>query len=245
MKSVITYQKGVRICGLLLVFAAAGCTGGSQIQFDTEHTVITLSADDLRAGGIGFLTPAAATKLEADKQALAQSFSKKLQEMRPDIEVVSLPMLLGAVNAADLDQQYKQMYRDYRQTSILDGAILQQVGAVSNVRYLAQLSLGGFMKASTNRFGFIVRMVETKQANIRVFIQIWDSYTATVAWEGGIEMNYAYETSKEMPVTFHDVAQLAAEELFTRLPEDDSSQKAVQLATKQPVPPSPGAETPH
>jgi hypothetical protein len=222
-----------RFFGMLILFTAAGCTGGSQTQFDIEHTDITLSANDLKAGGIGFLTPAAATKLEADKQALAQSFSKTLQKMRPDVEVVSLPAILGAVNTADLDQQYKEMYRDYLETSILEGSVLKQVGDVGDVRYLAQLSLSGFDQTGFKRLGFLgLRLVETKQANIRVFIQIWDSHTASVAWEGGTEMNYAYETSREMPVTFNHVARLAAERLFSQLPGDMPLQEVAELGTE-------------
>jgi len=243
MKLVTNSRLGFRFFGMLILFTAAGCTGGSQTQFDIEHTDITLSANDLKAGGIGFLTPAAATKLEADKQALAQSFSKKLQELRPDLEVVSLPAILGAVNTADLDQQYKEMYRDYLETSILEGSVLKQVGEVGDVRYLAQLSLSGFDQTGFKRLGFLgLRLVVTKQANMRVFIQIWDTQTASVAWEGGTEMNYAYETSKEMPVTFNHVAQLAAERLFSQLPGDVPLQEAAQLDT-EPVAQASGAGT--
>lgn len=197
----------------------SGCSVVDQTQYDVEHTSIALGPADLEAGGIGFLTPAAATGREADKQALAMSFAKTLQDVRPETRVVPLPKILSAVNAADLDQEYKQMYRDYLETGILEGSILGRVGEVGEVRYVAQLSLAGFTQWSSGRWSLLgVHLLDTEQANLRIFIQIWNVEDATVAWEGSAELNYAYETGAERRVTFSDVAQLAAERLFAELP---------------------------
>jgi hypothetical protein len=208
------------IIGFCLILTAVthGCTL-RQIDDHTEYTAISLGPDDLEKHGIGFLTPSAATTHEADKQALAMGFSSKLQEMRPSVRVVPLPTVLSAVNAADLDEQYKQMYRDYLETSILEGSILRKISDVSDVRYFAQLSLSSFRQQKRGRFSFLgLRISHTEEANLRAFVQVWDAWNAKVAWEGLTELNYAYETAAEKPVTFSDVAQLAAEYLFAKLP---------------------------
>ena len=108
---------------LVLSVALAGC-GSMLPQVDAKitHKEIALGVADLPAGGIGFLTPSAATGREADKQALALSFATRLEADRTDIRVVPPPAILSAVNAAELDQDYKQMFRDYLETGILDGA---------------------------------------------------------------------------------------------------------------------------
>jgi hypothetical protein len=170
-------------------------------------------------GGCGFLTPSAATGREADKQALALSFATRLEADRTDLRVVPLPAILSAVNAAELDQDYKQMFRDYLETGILDGALLKRIGEISQVRYLAQLNLASFEQASRGRFSLVgLRFVDTKQANIRVFLQIWDSQTGSVAWEGGGEVNYAFESMTERPVTFQQVSATAADRIYAGLP---------------------------
>jgi hypothetical protein len=212
------WPRSVAIAAVCLSFVA-GCTAIDQVSFDLEQTEISLGPQDLETGGIGFLTPAAATGREADKQALAQSFSKTLAEERPAVRVMSLPRILSAVNAADLDQAYREMYRDYLETGILEGSVLRRVGEVGGVRYLAQLNLAGFDASTRGRFGFLgLRLVDTKQANMRVFLQIWDAHTGAVAWEGGVEMNFAYESGAEQPVTFLEVAELAAAKLYSVLP---------------------------
>jgi len=205
---------------LLMAAALAGC-GSMLPQVDAKitHKEIALDAADLAAGGIGFLTPSAATGREADKQALALSFATRLEADRTDLRVVPLPTVLSAVNSHELDQDYKQMYRDYLETGILDGALLRRIGEIGEVRYLAQLNLASFEQQSRSRFSLIgLRFVDTKQANIRVFLQIWDSRTGAVAWEGGGEVNYAYESVTEKPVSFQLVAGSAADRIYAGLP---------------------------
>jgi hypothetical protein len=190
-----------------------------QINENLVHTAIDLPAGALEQYGVGFLTPSASTMREADKQALALAFAEVLKRDRPEIRVVPMPALLSAINAADLDQPYRRMYRDYLQTGILDGSVLARVGDVGGVRYLIQLNLANFEQVGRGRFSFLgLRLLETKVANLRVFLQIWDSTTGQVVWEGGGELNYTFETVVERPVYFLQVAQEAAERLFADLP---------------------------
>lgn len=207
---------------LALALAMSGCTFIDQVDYEVEHEAISLGPKDLEEHGIGFLTPSAATGREADKQALAMSFSQKLREMHPEVRVLALPHVLSALNAADLDVEYKQMYRDYLETGILEGSILQRISDVAGVRYFAQLSLASFMQSSFGRFSFLgLRVSHTEIANLRIFMQIWDARNADVAWEGFAELNFAYETGAEKPVTFADVSQMAAEQLFRQLPGEN------------------------
>lgn len=204
---------------LILAAVASGCTFINQIEYEAEHSTISLGPEDLAGGGIGFLTPSAATTHEADKQPLAMSFAHKLEEMYPDVTVVPLPNVLSAMNSADLDGEYKQMYRDYLETGILEGSILKRISEVADVRYFAQLSLSAFRQSNAGRFSILgLRISHTEVANMRVFVQIWDAHNADVAWEGFTELNYAYETAGQKPVTFADVSEMAAERMFAELP---------------------------
>ena len=137
----------------------------------------------------------------------------------PAVKVRGLAEVLNGVNAANLDQEYKAMYRDYLQTGILDADVLADVGETSRVRYLAQLSLAGFSQGNRGRFSFFgLRMLDTKQGNLRIFLQIWDAESGTVVWEGSGELNFAYDTGRENPVTFAELCRLTAERLFAELP---------------------------
>ncbi len=205
--------------GICFVFQFIACSGIGQLQFDTEYTRFSLGPTDLETSGIGFLTPTAATGREADNQSLALNFAKQLEELRPEIKVIPLAKILSAVNAANLNAEYKQMYQDYVETAVLNGEVLKKIGVASGVRYFAKLSLASFRQETRGRFSLLgLRLFDTKQANLRVFMEIWDSHTGSVAWEGGQELNYAYDSSREKPVTFHDMTKIAAKHLYSHLP---------------------------
>lgn len=207
------------LLSLFLVLFLSSCAGIDQVEFDTEYSLISLEPTDLQTHGIGFLTPTAATGREADKQSLAHNFAEQLELLRPAIRVIPLAGILSAVNRYDLNSEYKQMYQDYNETAVLDGKVLKKLGEATGVRYLAQLSLASFRQETRGRFSLLgMRIFDTKQANLRVFMQIWDSQSGSVAWEGSQELNFAYDTSREKPVTFHDVAKFSAEQLYSRLP---------------------------
>jgi hypothetical protein len=209
----------ILLVAAVLMLLLSGCTIAPQTNSEIEYTSIALHANDLENFGIGFLTPAAATTLETDKQSLSLMFADELVQMRPDVRVATLPAVLSAVNENGMAAGYKQMYRDYLETGILEQDLLREIGDVAEVRYLAQLSLAGFKQGGNRRFGvFGLRVVETKQATMRVFMQIWDSDTGVVAWEATQEVNYAYDTGAEKPVTFKTIAELTAREMFKVLP---------------------------
>jgi hypothetical protein len=213
-------QRRLKVVGyaLGLAMALAACSSG-QLNFTVEHTGLSLAPGDLEARGIGFLTPAAATGSETDKQAFAQNFAKALEKARPGVRIRGLAEVLNAINAGDLDQEYKEMYRDYLQTGILDAAGLADVGRISGVGYLAQLSLAGFGRGDRGRLSVLgLRMVDTKLGNLRIFLQIWDARVGAVVWEGSAELSYAYDTGREKPVTFAELCALAAARLYAELP---------------------------
>src|SRR3954468_5913904 len=99
-----------------------------------EQNGISLQPGDLESYGISFITPSATTGQEEAKQAVALVFADAMQKERSGIHVVPLAETLSAVNKAGLADRYSQMYRDYRDTGLLDRDILRQIGQVTSVR---------------------------------------------------------------------------------------------------------------
>jgi hypothetical protein len=107
----------------------------------------------------------------------------------------------------------------YRDTGIFPRDMLNRVGSAIGARYLVQLKLAGFSQDVRERLSiFGVRLSQTLNANIRLYMQIWDAETGTIAWEGSEEMSYAYDSSAEVPVTFRRVVEGAAQQLIQNLP---------------------------
>lgn len=202
------------LCSILL----SGCFSVFTTQ---EHRNFALSIQDVQEHGIAFITPSSITGQEQDRQALALTFAQVLQEKRPDMRVVTLPETLGILNRADMLADYKMMYEDYADTGIFSRPVLKKISDLTGSRFLAQLKLSGFEQGSSQRFGvFGLRLLETKRANLRIFLQIWDGQEGEIAWEGYEEVIMSSETFTEKGVMFYDVARTIAERMMANIPQD-------------------------
>ena len=230
--------------GLIILAGMLQAACSHQVYTSEEHRAFNLTADDLFEKGIAFTTPTSITGREQDRQSLALTFAEVLREKRPDIHVVSLPETLSAINKASLLDEYMQMYENYEQTGIFDYASLKKISEVTGTRYIAQLNLSGFDQGEKGRFGiFGFRVLETKRANLRVFLQIWDTQEGMIAWEGYEEMNYSTETYTERGITFYDIARQIAENMVARIPhrtedEDNESAQAASQSSEETARPS-------
>jgi hypothetical protein len=207
-----------RLALIALALALAGCFGRQIYPTAREHD-ISLSTSALEGSGVAFITPSAATGQEEEKQALALIFAEAFKQERPRVRVVGLPEALNAINKAGLGEAYKQTYNDYRDTGLFKREVLRQMGEVTGARYIAQIKLQGFNQGAKERFGaFGLRIVETRFASVRIFLQIWDSHDGTIAWEGMQEMLYAKDAITEEPVTLHMAFERTARDLISKLP---------------------------
>ena len=206
----------------LLPTLSTGCAT-DQVHSTVQYEDISLASNGLKTHGLGFITPSTVTGQEQDVQTLAFVFARVLEKERPDIRVISLPEALSAVNQAGLADEYKQMYVDYSDTGIFKKNSLHKVGEVIGARYLVQLKLSSFNQNSKGRFSLLgLRLFQTKEANIRLFFQIWNSDTGAIVWEGAEEMNYAWDSSSEKPVTFQLIVEEIARNLISKLPANES-----------------------
>ena len=206
----------------LLIALISGCAN-DQIHSSVQFEDISLSPQGLETYGLAFITPSTVTGREQDIQALAFIFAEVMKEERPNVRVVSLPETLSAINKAGLADEYKTMYVDYSDTGIFKKDSLQMVGEATGARYLAQLKLSSFQQNSSSRFGMLgIRLVKTQEANIRLFFQIWNSEQGAIVWEGAEELNYAWDTMKEKPVSFQLVVEEIARNLIQKLPKTQS-----------------------
>ena len=204
---------------LLLIsnFFIIGCS--TQLQTSIEHNVHLLDKDGIKKHGLTFITPTTITGMEEDKQYLALTFSHALKKLRPELKIADLSKALGAINTSNLTKSYAEMYQGYSVTGILNKKTLQKIGAVTENRYICQLKLSHFKSEAQGRLGLLgFAMFDTEKANLRLFVQIWDSFKGIIVWEAAQELTYAHDTSSEEPVTFERMIRLAAKDISKVLP---------------------------
>jgi len=203
---------------LFLPIWLAACSAPT-VYTSLQHRSIDLNPGDLQHGGIAFITPSSITGREEDRQSLALSFVSILLSEHKDIRVVTLAETLSAINRANLTAEYNAMFDEYQDTGIFQQQTLRKIGEVTGVRYLAQLKLAGFRQETAGRLGVLgLRLIETKRANLRIFLQIWDSQEGSIVWEGLEELNLSTDTFTENTISFNDIARQSARELLEHIP---------------------------
>jgi hypothetical protein len=206
------------LMGLLLLCACSISQEHGTVTIANERTD-SLKPGDLTNFGIAFVTPSTVTGQEQDRPALCLIFSQILEELRPGARVVPLTETLSSINRAGLAEDYKRMMANYHGAELLDRESLAQVSKATGVRYIAQLKMASFQQESQDRFGVLgLRVVETKKANIRLSLQIWNSVDGSVAWEGTQELYLANETVQENPISFRSVVEASARNLIAKIP---------------------------
>lgn len=194
-----------------------GCS--SQLTTSLEHNVHLLPKNHLEQHGLTFITPTTITGMEQDKQFLALTFSHSLQAVRPELKITSLSGTLSAINSANLTGNYTAMYDSYSETGIFNKSTLKKIGELTNNRYICQLKLSHFKSSAQGRWGILgLSIFDTEKANLRLFVQIWDSKDGIIVWEAAQELTYAYDTSSEDPVTFEKMIKLSTAEIAKVLP---------------------------
>lgn len=216
-------RSTIAIAILVVAGGLTGCGVTSQMHSELSYNAASetvLAVDD---AGIGVLTPAAPTGQESDKQALGDSLSTALRRELRASHIMGLPEMLSAINRAGLASTYAQALAAYENTGILDRDTLRAIGKASGVRYLAKLNLGNFNQSSDKRLAIAgIRMFDTWRATIRVHLEVWDSHTGEIAWQGNDELVYAREGIKDRPVTFRQVADVAAANLVKKVGQSGS-----------------------
>lgn len=230
----------LRVIAFLSVIVAcvsSGCSVTSQLHSELNFTSVAEQPVSFDGTGVGVLTPSAPTGQESDKQALGDALGAAIQTNSPGTRLMSMADMLSAINRSGLARVYADLLDEYENSGILERDALRQIGEAGGVRYLAKLNLGSFVQSSDKRLAIAgIRMFDTWRAQIRVHLEIWDSQTGEIAWQGNEELVFAREGVKERPVSFSQVAVLAAARLVDRVGEsgrESSDEEPQQLANAE------------
>ena len=220
MRHISAYRFPATFCAAMLMCALSACSQSPQAQVSLKYDAVELQPGDLARDGLAFITPSSVTGQEQDRQGVAFLFAQVLEIQRPDIPVTSLAETLGEINEAGMHREYSEMFRYYADTGILPASALKPIGDLTERRYVAMLKMASYSTNSSRRFSFLgMRIVQTKSANLRLFLQIWDTETGAIAWEANQELNLAFETVAETSVTFEMMVERMAQDLIRLLPE--------------------------
>lgn len=207
------------LTGIALFTGLVACAGPlSQSSFEAEELqrathFVHQNLTDLKIGVLP------ATGANGYRRVLADSFSKALRQIRPEVLQLPPQEVLSTLNRVDLSDEYTNMLKDYETSGILRKASLNRIGKGLGVQYLIHLSLLQYVQNASTRVSVLgIRFIQTRSSTLRVFAQIWDTASGEIVWEGSSSVTLAGEDVREKPIPFEDVATRAWKELIQQLP---------------------------
>jgi hypothetical protein len=133
--------------------------------------------------------------------------------------IVSLDAVQSSINKNELWNNFKLMYGEYQATAVLREDLLSKVGQAVGARYVIVPRLLRFQSETFDRAVILgISFLRTRQSSADMHVQIWDTVTGEVVWEGASEGTIASEVVRGRPASFMAVAEYACESLASKMP---------------------------
>ena len=197
-----------------LFFFIAGCGSPlKQINVSSYEFYRSPQVNKIDGNRIGFLTTALSrmSSLGEYKVTISDIIEKAFQKEKPKINIISSRETINSINTSELTDIYSKMLDYYDTTGILKKDYLWKIGDALKVRYIIQPKLLSFAESVSSRFSFLgLAIVSTRETTVKISLQLWDTVTGNVIWEGSGQATVAIESMRAKPVTFEEVAEAAS-----------------------------------
>jgi hypothetical protein len=149
--------------------------------------------------------------LRGNEVGLDFMLGEVLRLVAPHIHIVSQQQTISQINQQGLAAEYNQMRVDAEQSHILDRKPLKQVGMAIGARYVFQPRLAAFTQTMYDRWTFPgagVLLSQTRQCNLRMSVQLWDTKTGELLWASMAEGTMQSEALAKDPVYLEDAVRV-------------------------------------
>lgn len=210
---------------LLLLLASYGCRTAppAEARFSWEfYSAPGISASTFAGESVAIL-PTVGIEYdpaqEVYRETLAGSLYLAIIKNAEGLHVLSPDDLKNSINKHGLGTELQQMFREYRETSVLRKDILMRIGEAAGARYIILPRLLRFQSETFDRANIAgISFLRTRQSSVDIYAQIWDTKTGEAIWEGASEGTIASEVLRGRPASFMAVAANACESLAMRMP---------------------------
>jgi len=210
---------------MFLVLSAPGCTTAppSEAQFSWElYRSPALSPETFSGQSVAVL-PAVAIDYDPTQEIYRETLAGLLYaalKKNPDgPRILSVSALQSGINRSGLWGDFMLMYTEYQKTAVLRRDILAKIGRAVDARYVILPRLLRFQSETFDRATIVgISMLRTRQSSADIHVQIWDTATGDVVWQGASEGTLASEVVRGRPASFMAVAENACESLASRMP---------------------------
>jgi hypothetical protein len=127
------------------------------------------------------------------------------------MHIVSPQRTISQINQQGLAAEYTQMRVDAEQSHILNRETLKKLGTAVGARFVFQPRLAAFTQIMYDRWtfpAFGVVISQTRQSNLRMSVQLWDTETGELLWASMAEGTMQSEAFAKDPVYLEDTVRV-------------------------------------
>lgn len=207
---------------MLAAALLAGC--GAPLHTWEVHTTSTPRSPFLdvaalareRVATFGVASPAA---LQGLGPALSHALTGALAQVSTSIWDMPTYEVVNRLNDRDLAAAYGDLLTGFARSGILDREPLRRIGAALDAPYVLQPGIAEFSQVLGDKFEVVGwKLLKTRLTTLRLWLQLWDTRTGQLLWEGSGEVTVAAQLlTQEASVSLEDIAQ----RLWSRMVDDD------------------------
>ncbi len=207
---------------LVLAVLLSGCAATAYQRGDVTYHSDGFDSDALRDGGLAILPVVAGQGVEGFRRPFGDAVNSLVDERSQDMDVMTWQETMERINSGDLARTYNNAVVTYRETSIIDRALVRDLGAATGLRYLLFLQLDPPRNESELRGGVLASgLYEYETIGVSAHAQVWDAATGDVVWEGygeaGVTETNEYVVIKDSDRDPNTHSGKVAEEIVQRL----------------------------
>jgi len=209
---------------VILAILIFGCSKPpSSLEFSWElYKAPKVDADTFKGKKIAIM-PSARVEFDPSQELYRETLGGLIymtfNKYSIDTTLLPVDVTQSAVNRAGLWNEALEMYKGYETTAVLRKDTLAKLGKTLDAQFVLMPKVLRFQQESFDRATILgLSILRTRQSTVDVEIQIWDTETGDVVWQGVGSGSEAAEVVEGRPVSFITVTQFACESLFYRLP---------------------------
>jgi hypothetical protein len=222
-----------RIALAMLAAAAVTCGCSPPLHLSATHVTSAprppaVDVAVLVCQRVATLGPAAAPGLQGMSPTVSYALATALSQASPPIRTVPMAEMMNRLTDQGLGGEYADVLAVAARGGILDRDRLRRIGAALGSRYVLQPGLAEFSQTLHDKFEFAgLKMVRTRLAGLRLWLQLWDAQTGHLLWESTGEVTVSAPVLAQGSTVSLDAI---AQELWSSMLKDDL------LGTKTPSP---------
>jgi len=191
-----------------------------QLSLDSHESsqAPNFSGQDL-INGKALILPTIGESQPAYKSIVGGILADTLVELRKEIPIVPPDQTISLINEKNMTKIYSSLMKEYRETGILKKGPSAKIAGLTKSRYLMLPVLVEHETHRDTRLSFFgLKVAETRETDLRLFLQIWDSTTGELVWQGTGSATIATDNILSVPVLTEEVARRVSRGLVPKIP---------------------------